>query len=962
MADSTIVTYNLHGFNQGSVLVNNYCSSNIADFMLLQEVWLTPDSLSKIDEIAPGYYCFSVSSMETAVSCGLLKGRPFGGLAILVKNCHRKLCSLVCSNDRLIAIKYKDILLINVYFPCASKEDYKDISIDLIGQLEDLLIRPDIRSVIIGGDFNCTLDVDSWSSRQITELMRDYNMEACTNLGVDISAVNYTYVHESLSHYSYLDYFIVSKNLCPSVCSLEICDDEPNFSDHLPVLLKLRDFIKPYSVTNSSSSQKAASSCFKNRWDHADLLSYYELTRLGLQPLLETIRNSCSELHNSNSSNVETFINSVYYSIVCVLHDAARQTVPRIKVNALKFWWDQELQELKQQSVASHKLWVDAGRPRSGNVFVARNQHRRRYKLTIKNRKRDERESFTNDLHDSLLNKNMGNFWNVWNSKFSSHKHAVPTFVDGFSDPEVISEKFGEFFANACSPDERVGATSTDKLPDEFSAYVGDTARGKECTVEMLDEIICSMPKGKAAGIDNLTIEHIQYSHPIIVILLKELFNCMMLNSVIPKAFGQGLTIPLVKDGNVKTVMSVENFRGITVSPVISKLFEHLLLRLFSSYFVSNEAQFGFKKGLGCAHAIFSVKQIVDYYVRGGSTMNICTLDISKAFDKLNFNILIQKLMNRNVPRCIIKLLFVWFTNSYIRVKWLDALSSSFLLRSGVRQGGVLSPVLFAVYVNSILHRLNNSKVGCFVKGLIVNVFMYADDLIILSASVTGLQYLLKLCVQELDDLKLTLNVKKCFCIRVGKRFASPCQRITIGNIELSWVNELRYLGVYLLSGHTLKFSLDYCKKKFYRCLNCILSKTGNKPDIVLSLCQSYCTPVLLYCVETMNLTDTEKKRLSSPFTKLFNKLFWTFDKSVIAACHYYTSYLPLSYIIDLKILNFLVKCRRSDNSILRCLHGLSGDSKIDSLLLHYNLMLHCKNKWKAAMWKHFVDSNNLDV
>jgi len=59
MADSTIVTYNLHGFNQGSVLVNNYCSSNIADFMLLQEVWLTPDSLSKIDEIAPGYYCFS---------------------------------------------------------------------------------------------------------------------------------------------------------------------------------------------------------------------------------------------------------------------------------------------------------------------------------------------------------------------------------------------------------------------------------------------------------------------------------------------------------------------------------------------------------------------------------------------------------------------------------------------------------------------------------------------------------------------------------------------------------------------------------------------------------------------------------------------------------------------------------------------------------------------------------------
>ena len=107
-----------------------------------------------------------------------------------------------------------------------------------------------------------------------------------------------------------------------------------------------------------------------------------------------------------------------------------------------------------------------------------------------------------------------------------------------------------------------------------------------------------------------------------------------------------------------------------------------------------------------------------------------------------------------------------------------------------------------------------------------------------------------------------------------------------------------------------------------------------------------------------MNLTVTEK----DTFPKLFNKLLWTFDKTVIATCHYYTSYLPVNYVIDLKTLNFLMKCSNSENGILRCLHSLSGDSSINSLVLQYNLVLHSKGKWKVAMWKHFVDCNHLNV
>ena len=88
-------------------------------------------------------------------------------------------------------------------------------------------------------------------------------------------------------------------------------------------------------------------------------------------------------------------------------------------------------------------------------------------------------------------------------------------------------------------------------------------------------------------------------------------------------------------------------------------------------------------KKLGCSHAIYSVKQIVDYYVRGGSTVNMCTIDISKAFDKVNLFILLGKLMDRNIPSTVIDVLFDWFGERYITVKWMNVLSLRCKVNSG---------------------------------------------------------------------------------------------------------------------------------------------------------------------------------------------------------------------------------------------------------------------------------------
>ena len=152
------------------------------------------------------------------------------------------------------------------------------------------------------------------------------------------------------------------------------------------------------------------------------------------------------------------------------------------------------------------------------------------------------------------------------------------------------------------------------------------------------------MKRGKAQDIDGLTIEHIEFSHPALKLLLAKLFNYCIHSGVVPTRFGLGLTVPIPKNGTYRNNMEYDEFRGISINSVLSKIFENVILESYSEYLQTSDYQMGFKKGLGCQHVIYSVKEISDYYSVGGSIVNICTLDIKKAFDRVNYYTLLTKL------------------------------------------------------------------------------------------------------------------------------------------------------------------------------------------------------------------------------------------------------------------------------------------------------------------------------
>ena len=206
----------------------------------------------------------------------------------------------------------------------------------------------------------------------------------------------------------------------------------------------------------------------------------------------------------------------------------------------------------------------------------------------------------------------------------------------------------------------------------------------------------------------------------------------------------------------------------------------------------------------------------MNHYVQHGSTVNLGALHLKKAFDKMNIHGLFLKLMDRGLPLQLLTVLEKWFMSCVTRVKWNCISSSFFKLEAGIRQGGVLSPYLFAVYANDIIASVKKLPFGCQYKHFSVSILMYADDIIIIAPSVVSLQMLVSACEHELASLDMAINAKKSVCMRIGPRFNFPCSAIsTVDGYDLPWVDRLRYLGVCIVCARNFRCCVSDAKKVF---------------------------------------------------------------------------------------------------------------------------------------------------
>ena len=498
---------------------------------------------------------------------------------------------------------------------------------------------------------------------------------------------------------------------------------------------------------------------------------------------------------------------------------------------------------------------------------------------------------YTNELHEALIRKRGRDFWNCWRSKFDIKR---PRFscINGIADDREIADKFAQYFAETCSP------LSTDGNRRLYDTYIAERQHysGMHLNDELkfdaslVEDIILNMKKGKAAGLDGLTVENLQFCHPCLPTLLAKFFNFLIDIGKVPDKFGLSYTVPIPKGGvtSITKPLTVNDFRGISISPVLSKVFENCILSRYGNFLMTSDNQFGFKKSLSCSHAIYSVRQVVDHFTLSRSTVNLCAIDVRKAFDKMSHYGLFTKLMKRMIPNSILNVLEHWFSICYTCVRWGSCISQFVALTCGVRQGGVLSPHFFAIYIDDINYKVAHSDVCAKISSICVSIFMYADDILLISPSVSYLQQLVRLVETELDTLDLAINSSKCVCLRIGQLYNNPCSTITLYNGNaLPWVTNCRYLGIYIKAYYRFKCDFDHAKKSLYRSFNAIYGKVGRcaSTEVVFSLLKSKCLPSLLYGLPACPVNKSESNSLDFTIYRVSAKVLGTASGPVVNEC-----------------------------------------------------------------------------
>ena len=136
-------------------------------------------------------------------------------------------------------------------------------------------------------------------------------------------------------------------------------------------------------------------------------------------------------------------------------------------------------------------------------------------------------------------------------------------------------------------------------------------------------------------------------------------------------------------------------------------------------------------------------------------------LDASKAFHRVLHMKLFEKLIQIKVPMCFVRLLKHWYKEQTMQIKWAKHFSEPFHVSNGVREGGVLSPHLFAVYLDDLSNELNKIKVGCYIGEVLLKHLMFADDIYVICQSLRWLQRILDVCQTYAESHGIIFNCNK---------------------------------------------------------------------------------------------------------------------------------------------------------------------------------------------------------
>jgi len=555
-------------------------------------------------------------------------------------------------------------------------------------------------------------------------------------------------------------------------------------------------------------------------------------------------------------NNIETTNNVevAYNKLVKNIMSAANEAIGTRKVNINsskgdKSWFTPEVKNLTKTKREAYLCYRSNINPESCQQYKT---IRNRVNSEIRQLKREYWEKFTGDMTHDLY----GAQKKVWKMLRGLKKP-----ISEYKQLSTINtEQWESYFTSLYSSGTPLHIP---QMNNHLNASI---------SLDEVEENIKKLKNRKANGVDRIPNELLKYGGAGVNEQIHILFNKILEEKVVPNSWTTSITVPIYKKGD-KT--DPKNYRGITLLNSLTKLFTSILKGKIESLIPIREEQQGFRKNRSTLDAIFIVRQIVEKSYEFNHPVFMCFVDLTKAFDRVQLNDVLNILNDHNIPQNIIQIIRLLNENSTTKVRVGQELSNEVPTSDGVRQGDSLSPLLFNLIMDKIIQNIEETGRGYKMGSNEVKCVCYADDAVLISDNEDDLQRQLFNLINTADKYNMVISAEKTKCLTISRE-PVRCKLIAY-NKPIEQVSTFKYLGVTINSYPDLRHEVQDQVHKASVISGCLRSSIWkNKYMNIESKTRIYKTcirPILTYAAETRADTTVTKRMLRTTEMKILRSI-----------------------------------------------------------------------------------------
>ena len=429
---------------------------------------------------------------------------------------------------------------------------------------------------------------------------------------------------------------------------------------------------------------------------------------------------------------------------------------------------------------------------------------------------------------------------------------------------EVNQCNFYEHFKNLANIESRVGEEGRKEIENEKVDNLPQVDMlDKSIEMKELDVVLKSLKRNKCSGPDKILNEFLINANTAVKLFILLLFNKILEIEYFPEVWAIGRVFPVYKKGD-KT--DENNYRGITVISCLGKVFTKIMNNRLNQWAEENgklsNVQYGFRKERSTVDCLFIIQGLIDILFSRGLKLYACFIDYEKAYDLIDRACLFHKLIKIGISSKCINI----FRNMYSKMKLsvdTDENNRFFSSNVGLLQGEITSPLLFSFFVSDLEEGLSNEFIGIDVVNVLIKILMFADDMVIFSTTISGLQKGLDNLYNYCKKWGMKLNILKTKIVvfkRGGK--ISKEEKWNFNDHVLEVVTSFKYLGCFLSSSGSFTDCLTdlvgSARRALFGLKRYFKSNSETLPETQLDLFSSMVSPILNYGSEVWGLRKAD--------------------------------------------------------------------------------------------------------